>query len=200
MSSQRPDKLTPVSTIDVYLALRRAWDEQVTDVALESNAQRHAILVLLAQWALETAFGKAVHWFNLGNAKHVDGDGHDFSVFRCSEVVNGREKFMDCPFVAFDSLDEGAAYYLRSLRSRFRFAWPAVLAGDVADFSRRLKAAHYYTADEPVYTAGLIRCLAQVDKEIGADTQPSPLLVDRATPLNLEAEEVGEEGPPDNAA
>lgn len=198
MSSQRPDKLTPVTTTDVYLALRRAWEDQVTDVALDSLALRGALLVLLSQWALETAFGKAVHWFNLGNAKHVDGDGHDFSVFRCSEVIRGQEQFMDCPFVAFDNLDEGAAYYLRSIRSRFRFAWPAVLAGDVGDFAHRLKEAHYYTADEAVYTAGLIRCLAEVDKAIGQDTLPE-IPPDRTSLLNLEAEEVGGDGPDDAA-
>ena len=200
----RPDRLTPVNATDVYLALRRAWESQVTDVALDTEQLRASLLVLLSQSAFETGFWKATHWFNLGNAKHVPGDGHDYTQFRCSEVLGGKEVFIDppnpgCSFVAFDTLDDGAAYYLTSLRKRFASAWPAVLAGDVADFAHRLKLARYYTASEPVYTAGLIRCLAVLDRQIGRDTVPEPLAADRSAFLNEEAEEVGDEPPPSAA-
>jgi hypothetical protein len=192
----RPDRLTPVTATDVYLSLRRAWEAQITDVALDSPALRAALLVLLSQSAFETGFWKAIHWWNLGNAKHVPGDGRDYCAFRCSEVIGGKEVFLDppnagCEFAAFDSLDDGAAYYLTLLRYHFAPAWPAVLAGDVADFARRLKAARYYTADEAVYCAGLIRCLAQLDKQIGPDTQ---------TDLAPSATAMLEPDPPDDAA
>jgi hypothetical protein len=196
----RPDRLTPVNATDVYLALRRAWESQVTDVALDTEHLRSALLVLLAQWSLETAAGKAMHWYNLGNFKRVPG--HDFTHFRHNEIVNGKEVWSDGsdPFAAFDSLDDGTAYYLRAIRTWYKGSlWPAVLAGDVPDFAHRLKKAGYYTAGEPVYTAGLIRCLAVLDRQIGRDTVPEPLAADRSAFLNEEAEEVGDEPPPSAA-
>lgn len=79
-----------------------------------------------------------------------------------------------CRFRAFDSLDEGATAYLASLRTRYASAWPAVLAGDAAAFSRALKAGRYYTAPEQGYTASLLQLVAQVERQIPTPAAPAP--------------------------
>lgn len=134
--TQVPDQLTPVTPAALYAALH----------AVAPELSRASLLVLLAQVAEETGW-RACHNFNLGNVKHVPGDGHNYCVFRASEVENGVEKFFDMAFRAFASLEEGATDYLALLKKRFVSAWPAVLAGDPAAFVHALKLAHYFTAD-----------------------------------------------------
>lgn len=166
---QVPNRLTPVSAFDVYLAIRAAWSGIAQDVA----CSRAACLVLLAHWDLETARGKDMHCFNLGNAQHVPGDGRDYCQFVATErradgtMWQGVESFL-----AFPSLEEGVAYYLTSLRGRWRTAWPFALAGDAAGFCRALQRARYYTADEATYTAGVVARMAELDKVIAPDTLP----------------------------
>jgi hypothetical protein len=189
---QRPDHITTCTPLELYQALREAWPKVVAD----SPGTRESCLVLLAHWALETGFGHAMHWYNIGNKKHVAGDGRDFCVFRCNEVQNGQVVWLDCAFVAFDSLELGAEDYLAGLHGRFGAAWLDAVAGDVPKFCHDLKVERYYTADETQYTAGVLRCYHQLDALIGRDTQP-----DRIVPVNREAVvddevlEVGQEPP-----
>lgn len=166
-----PDKLTPCSPQDLYASLWRAWGPALADGTLPTRA---ALLVLLAHWALETGWGHGCHCFNLGNKKHVHGDGHDYTMFRCNEVIGGKVVWFDPPdpttwFVAFPTLDAGAADYLAGLKKHFAGAWADVVAGDAAKFCHDLKVAHYYTADEATYTAGVVRCCHQIDALIAPD-------------------------------
>jgi len=61
-----------------------------------------------------------------------------------------------CCFRAYRTLQGGAVDYLKLLHKRFASAWPAVEAGDPAQFSKLLKAARYYTAEEEHYTRSLV--------------------------------------------
>ena len=165
-----PDKLTPCPPGELYACLKAAWVQTCQD----SDPGRASLLVLLAHWALETGFGHYCHNFNIGNKKHVPGDGHDFSQFRCNEVIGGQIVWFDppnpgCSFVAFSSLAAGTLDYFIGMRGRFRVAWPFVLSGDVAGFCHALKVANYYTADEGLYTAGVVRCYHQLDGVIPPD-------------------------------
>ena len=174
MSRELPDRLTPCAVADVGLALYVAWRELFGE-----EPGRGSLLVLLAQWALETGRGKACHCYNLGNAKSVDGDGYDYTFFRCNEVIGGRVVWFDpphpaCRFRAFETLEAGAADYLALLHRRFASAWPAVLAGDPADFAHRLKAARYYTANEAAYAAGLTSLFCEFDRTVPRDVPGVP--------------------------
>ena len=173
MPQQRPDQLTPVAVSDLYDALGAAWRARFGE-----EAPRRSLLVLLAQWAEETGRGRAMHCFNLGNIKgRPDGsDGRDWTFFRCNEVIDGRVRWFDppdpaCCFRAYGTLEAGAADYLDELARRFASAWPAVLAGDPADFAHRLKAARYYTADEHAYAAALVSLVREFDRIV---TVPPP--------------------------
>lgn len=69
-----------------------------------------------------------------------------------------------CRFRAFRSLNEGVADHLGFLQRRFKSAWPALLAGDVAGFVRALRQAGYFTADEAPYLKGVRGVLQGVQK------------------------------------
>lgn len=168
MPERLPDHLTPATPSEVFAALRRAWEAQFGHAP-----QRTSLLVLLAQWALETGRGHAMHCYNLGNAKHVPNDGRDWTFFACNEVIAEHIKWFypddpACCFRAFKTLDEGAADYLSLIsRARFAFAWPAVLAGDPGEFSHALKAKGYYTADESQYTRSLQSLFLEFSRTVG---------------------------------
>jgi hypothetical protein len=171
---QRPDALTRASVPEVYAALRSAWDALFGEIPA-----RESLLVLLAQWALETGRGKSMHCYNLGNIKHVPGDGRDFTYFRCNEIINGKEVWFDpphpaCCFRAYPTLEAGAADYLALLQRRFSKAWPAVLAGDPAEFSHQLKVSRYYTADEKLYTKSVVSLFNEFSRAVPPDAPPAP--------------------------
>jgi hypothetical protein len=205
----RPDRLTPCTPLELYAALAEAWPEVIGD-----ECTRGALVLLVAHWGLETGFGHYMHWYNLGNAKHVRGDGHDYTGFRHNEILHGATVWLDAdpaapgfpsdPFVAFDTLEQGAEFYLALVDRHFTKAWPDVEAGDVAHFCHDLKLQGYYTADEAVYTAGVLRCYHQVDAMIpqpAAPTLPSipaPELV-RDELLDAQAQDLGNEPPPETA-
>ena len=173
---QLPDLLTPCSANDVYLALRQ-WS---------CGADRGALLIFVAQWGLETAWGKACHRWNLGNVKHVPGDGHDFVRFRASEIIDGQERFFDMDFVAFGSLDMGAQCWIGFLNRHYGTALQRALAHDVHGYAHELKAQGYYTADEGQYTRTLAGCLVHAQQMVAPDTQPD-LAVETTDPTDDDA-------------
>jgi hypothetical protein len=167
-----PDHLTPITPQALYLALKIA-----APAAVGCELGRASLLVLLAQIDEETSF-KAVHRWNLGNVKHVPGDGHDYVQFRCNEIINGKEVWFDPPhpaasFRAYATIEDGALEYLSLLKRHFYLAWPAVLAGDPAQFAHLLKTEHYYTADEARYTAAVVALDKHLDSLISMD-DPTP--------------------------
>jgi flagellum-specific peptidoglycan hydrolase FlgJ len=168
-----PVQNTPIAAGDLYKALRVAWASAVQD----SICTRDSLLVLLAQSALETGFWHACWNWNLGNVKHVAGDGYDYYQIRCNEIIGGKVVWISppdpgCSFRSYASISDGALSYLTLLRGRFRPAWPAVVEGDPVGFCHLLKLSHYYTADEGIYTAGVVRCYHQLDSTVGPDTLP----------------------------
>jgi hypothetical protein len=183
----RPDRITLCAPLDVYRQFRLEWPK----ISQDQSWSRASLLVLIAHWALETGWGHACHWWNLGNYKHVAGDGRHWTMFRCSEILNGIEVYFDPPhpathFLAYDTLGDGSLDYLTHLRGRFRPAWPAVIAGDPAQFSHILKLQSYYTAPEAGYTAALVGCYRKLDATFPPDTMPEivrpDVVADEVTP------------------
>lgn len=193
-----PDQITPCTPKALYDALWRAWAPTLADGTLPTRA---SLLVLLAHWALETGWGHGCHNNNLGNKKHVKGDGRDFTMFRCNEVLGGRVVWFDPPdpatwFVAFPTLDAGAADYLAGLKKHFAGAWAYVVAGDAVQFCHALKVAHYYTADEASYTAGVVRCCHQLDAMLPPDPDPGEVARAGLAQAGLEIDETVHDPPP----
>jgi len=162
-----PTEHTKPALSALYACLRSEWRAQ-----LATEPARASLLVLMAQWGHETALGSACLNWNLAGIKHTPGDGHDFAVYQTWEVLNGKHVVLDQQFRAYQSLSEGVHDYLTLLRTRFGYAWPAVEAGDVADFARRLRARGYYTDLVDSYTRGLQARYSAIDSFLGEDTVP----------------------------
>ncbi len=168
-----PDQLTPVSPTQVLESLGRAWQ-----LLFSTRPHRTSLLVLLAQWALETGRGHSMHCYNLGNVKSDQQHG-DWCFFRCNEILNGKVVWLSpdepgCCFRAFATLDAGSLDYLKTLHKRFQHAWPAVEAGDPAAFSHLLRANRYYTADERQYTKTLVALFNEFSRTIAPTHAAAP--------------------------
>jgi hypothetical protein len=150
MGTQVPATRTPITVAELAEALVVAARGE-----LGAQLTRDAVLVLLAQWHLETGGGVFCMCWNLGNAKSWMGDGYDWTEFATAEVVHGQTMHVLGRFRAFPTLAAGAADYVRLLAHRFARAWPAVLAGDVEGFARTLHELGYYTASVDSYVRGM---------------------------------------------
>lgn len=138
-------------------ALARAWR-----AALGSWPTKEQAGVLWAQYGIETGAGPWCWNFNIGNVKHVTGDGHDYVMLHdVFEMIGGERVVFQPPhpatwFRAFPSLDESMAEHFAFLRGkRYRVAWPAVEAGDCGLFARLLHDAGYFTTSATSYALGM---------------------------------------------
>lgn len=152
--SELPNKLTPMTADEVAVAISNAFK------ATEGKKPSSKILsLLLAQWALESGNGKAIHNYNLTNVKRNSGDPY-YQYFRCSEIVDGKEVFYDppspqCAFAAYKTPVDGAKAYIRILKKRPHW-WAGLLSGDVNTFNTALSTApKFYTASPSLYLKAL---------------------------------------------
>jgi flagellum-specific peptidoglycan hydrolase FlgJ len=126
--------------------------------AIESVTGRRAtsrtVDVLASQVSLETAGGSQMFNFNFGGIKGA-GPGGATASYMTREVLDGSSVHIQQGFRAYSSLDAGARDYVSLVRSRFPQAFHSAAAGDLDGFAHALKSAHYYTAPESEYAAGL---------------------------------------------
>lgn len=127
--------------------------------------------MLSAQVSLETANGAQMYNFNFGGIKGVSPRGETANCMT-HEVLDGQNVHISQGFRAYRSLDEGARDYVSVLQNRFPTALAQASAGDLSGFAHALKQAHYYTAPEQEYAAGLT-ATGQVG---GSDASPTDLL------------------------
>lgn len=178
-----PAVRTPATPGQVLASIGSAWTRR-----FGPYADATPLLLLLAQWALETGRGRDCVCWNLGNAKGVPGDGRSWTFFATTEVLpadmaadvvaksrlaslvwtaDGKSEVKYVPpdpatrFRAFGSLDEAAADWLEEEHGSFRGAWAALLTGDPAAFAAALSAEHYMTASAADYAAGLASLLEE---------------------------------------
>ena len=125
---------------------------------------RGQLLILAAQWCLETANGQSMVQWNVGNVKHVDGDGLDWTSFTTTEYIDGQAHVMTQLFKAYPSCEAGIDAYLGMfLGGRYSNAWPFVLDADPTGFVHALHVRGYFTAPEAGYLAGVEARLAQLE-------------------------------------
>jgi len=154
------DTLTPLSPSAAAAALSTAYQQLI------GSAPTQAVLgLVIAQSALETDGWQKIHNFNFGNQK-AGADYPAIVQFRCSEIVDGVEKFFDppdptCNFRAYQSASEGALDYLRVLHSRPHW-WQGLQTGDPSAFVDALATTpKYFTASPALYKRALLMRLQQ---------------------------------------
>jgi hypothetical protein len=145
---------------------------------LGTEPTSETLLILLAQWALETNLGAAWMNWNVGGIKHCPADGRDFTSYPTRETEHGQSVVHSDPsdpttwFRAYETMEAGLVDYLRTLRHDFPLAWAAAVRGSIGDFGHALKVEHYYTAPEPEYTAALHARRDHLERLLGPDTAP----------------------------
>jgi flagellum-specific peptidoglycan hydrolase FlgJ len=116
------------------------------------------INVILSHIAHETANGKHIYNYNVGNIKKTksESDLHDYVTLQTFEYEKGKRKDQPAKFRAYHSLDDGVKDYLNLIHSN-PGAWGAVEKGDPRAFSQALKQRGYYTAPEKDYTNSMVK-------------------------------------------
>ena len=145
MAIELPNKLTPLSPDEAGRALAAGYRQVVGH--LPSVA---VLRLLLAQWALETGNGSAIHNYNFGNAKHSSADQY-FQTFEGGEVVGGTDVKSVMQWAAYPDPISGAAGYIKTLKSRPHW-WAGLRSGSAAKYNKALSTApKYYTAAPAAY-------------------------------------------------
>jgi hypothetical protein len=153
---------TKTSLSEMTTAMVLGWKS-----AFGTTPKKESIGVLLSQWSLETGAGASCWCFNIGNYKSGDITlDYPDQQYYCElsgvwEIINGVRVVLPksdpgSRFRAFLSLDDGVAFYLKSLRfKRYAASWEFVEAGSVEGFAHSLKMKRYYTAPEADYIKGM---------------------------------------------
>lgn len=140
---------TPVTREELRSSIAGAYAKQ------EGHPASAKLLdVLTAHASLETGGGAQMYNFNFGGIKGQSPAG-DTAMCRTHEVLGGKDVVVRDGFRAYRTLDEGATDYVAIMRGRFGAALEPAARGDVDGFAAALKKAHYYTASEKDYAAGL---------------------------------------------
>jgi hypothetical protein len=173
VNQERTAEHTVPTALQVATSTVLAWRE-----LWQQTPSLATVFLLVAQWALETAWGKECFCWNLDNSKW--SLGYDWCFYACGEelplgaALNYQKQDPDhvhiisryakdgqamasckllpphpmCKFKAFVDINEAMIYRLGALRRRFNLAWPFIVAGDAAGCAHALKTQHFYTAPE----------------------------------------------------
>lgn len=177
------DKLTPLTESEATYYLREAFR-----VVTGKYPNLDSLAILWAQSALETGRWKLLHFANWGNIKRIAGQ--KYTSYKCSEILNGKHKYFEpyhpqTFFAAWDSPLEGAIAYLNFLHKRARYAksWEQIILGDPIQYSKELKKAGYYTANEDHYTKGVVRLTTEFKNKSKKLLSWAPLEEERRSQL-----------------
>lgn len=113
------------------------------------------LAVLWAQFALECGRGKQCYNWNIGNIKRLKG--HPWTMYRCSEIIDGKEIFFDPPhpqthFCAYQSLNEAVTEHLKFLtQPKYSKALKAAIDENSEQYVLELKKVGYFTASVNLY-------------------------------------------------
>lgn len=106
---------------------------------------------LTAQAMVETSSGQAMNNYNFGNVHGKNASGQSF--VGPDKDKSGNIYYTN--FRAYDSLDDGAADYVKLITGSYSNTLPYAEQNDLAGFAQALKTKGYYEATVADYTAGL---------------------------------------------
>lgn len=145
---------TEVSSAQMAQAIIDAWRQK-----FGSTPSKEQVAMILAQNDLETGHRKSMWNYNVGNiTTQSDGAFDYFDDLTTKEQVSpGVWKNMNLKYRAYPTLEAGVKDYLNLLSSgRYAKSWQHILNPDPTSFSKSLKDAGYYTANEESYTKNLV--------------------------------------------
>lgn len=115
--------------------------------------------ILWAHFCLECGKGKACYNWNVGNVKY--SKGHDYCMYKCSEIIDGKEQFFSPPhfqtwFRSYNSLLDSVSEHLKFLsKDRYKLSLEAAQNWNVDQYVEELKKGGYFTAGLERYKKGV---------------------------------------------
>lgn len=157
---KRVDRVkTPISETQMAQAVIESWKQ-----LFGNTPTKEQVGLVVAQNSLETGNRKSMWNYNVGNVT-TDGKGsYDFydDLTTDEQTEPGVWKKMNLKYRAYPSLMDGVKDYLRFLSGkRYSKAWQHIVDPDPAAFSKSLKEAGYYTANEVPYTRNMVKLHSQ---------------------------------------
>jgi len=153
---------TDISASQMAQAISGAWKKLFGEAP-----SKEQVAMVLAQNSLETGHRKSMWNYNVGNIT-TDGKGtYDYfdDLTTSEQIKPGKWKKMNLKYRAYKSLQDGVEDYLKFIsRNKYSDAWQHILNPDPVKFSKALKAAGYYTANEESYTKTLAKLYSQYSK------------------------------------
>lgn len=187
-------KTTPVSEPELVSALISGANR-----LFGTTLTKPQVSVLVAHINLETGSSGAgwqggsvgntsMHNYNFGNIQWTPGSGHDYFVGGDrTKDANGKWIGTHYKFLAFPTLEDGAAYYLKFIHnSRGGKVWNAALEADPSAFSRELKHSGYYEEDESKYESAMNARLKNFNKGTSYEAALSGSFPSSSKPKSLD--------------
>jgi hypothetical protein len=157
-----PHRLTPIPLCDLP-GLLFAGQHQLLGYCLGYDTLATAWAHVCLEHGRDGAWLRAVWRHNLGNIDATAEERADptIAVFRTVKECEGPTCSIRAVHWrrAFDTPEDGAAYYWERLRDRWPDAFYAM--GDPAEFVKQLKAGRYFTGDVTAYTRAVVALAKQ---------------------------------------
>ena len=186
---KRVDKIkTPVSEYEMGLAMIKGWEKLFGE-----RPSKEQVSLLMAQNALETGHRKSMWNYNVGNITTNGKDPYDYfdTLPTNEQIAPGKWKKMNLKYRAYPNLEAGVLDYLKFLsqNSRYASAWRHILNPDPVNFSKKLKEANYYTANEAPYT----KTLKSLFEKFVSSKPSKKNIVNKPKPPIIKDEELGKQ-------
>lgn len=179
MGELKEAKFTKLTEAEATYALREGWK-----LVFGEYPSIDSLAILWAQSALETGRWQHIWNYNFGNIKRHDS--HEWCMYTCSEVINGKNIQFSPPdpqthFCSYSSAIIGAKEYIEfiSKRPRYQEAWAQVLQGSAIKYCAALRKAGYFTADLIKYTTNVVRLCDEFYKKSDGFLTYSPPVIEQ---------------------
>jgi hypothetical protein len=172
-----PDQLKFLTTTEAIDAFKKGYTK-----FMGTEPKRETLALLVAQSALETGWWKAgLHCWNFGNTRCQPDKLEDeeyFTMFKCSEIIKGKEIFYYPPdpasvFQGFKTCEDGIRHHIKFLtfKDRYRAAWHQIIVGDPEQYVVELFKAGYFTANLELYKKTVISIYGKIISQIDTNKE-----------------------------
>ncbi len=158
---------TEVSSAQMAQAIINVWKQKFGTVP-----SKEQVSMILAQNDLETGHRKSMWNYNVGNITTKSDSTFDYfnDLTTKEQTRPGVWKKMRLKYRAYPTLEDGVKDYLNLLSTgRYTAAWQHILHPNPVSFSKALKKAGYYTANEAPYTKSLVKLFNRNSKSDNYD-------------------------------
>ena len=162
---------TQVSESEMASSIIRVWQS-----LFGQQPTKEQVALLMSHIDLETGHRKSMWNYNIGNIT-TSGTYNYFDDLTTDEQTSpGKWEKKNLKYRAYNNLDEGVKDYLSMMSKdtgRYSKAWQHILNPNPEEYSKALKAAGYYTANEPAYTKTLKSLYSKKTQTITVFTETS---------------------------